>query len=136
MKFLAVLALSGVLFQAEPRVALLRVHGNHTLSDDEVLRLAEVVVGEPFTAGDAERVRDRLMKSGKFETVDVRIRYRSFSKNTDVALVLLVREKRSIANRFMAGPIFAWTDEFGVTMGARARDGRSRGRPRQRRVSF
>ena len=119
MKILAVLALSGALVQAEPRIAFLRVHGNHTIPDDEVLRLAGVALGEPFAAGDDGRVQDRLMKSGKFETVDVRIRYRSLTETAAVALVLLVREKRSIASRFMVGPIFDWTDEDGVTIGAR-----------------
>ena len=119
MKILAVLALSGALVQAEPRIAFLRVHGNHTIPDDEVLRLAGVALGEPFAAGDDGRVQDRLMKSGKFETVDVRIRYRSLTETADVALVLLVREKRSIASRFMVGPIFDWTDEYRLTIGAR-----------------
>ena len=62
MKLLTVLALSAALFQAEPRVALLRVHGNFAIPDDEVLRLAGVAIGEIFAAGDDARVRDRLMK--------------------------------------------------------------------------
>lgn len=119
MNFLAVLALAGALSQAEPRIALLRVHGNHTIADDEVLRLAGVAEGEPFAAGDDTRIRERLMKTGKFETVDVRIRFRGFDESGDVALVLLVREKTSVASRFMFAPIFDWTDEYGLTFGAR-----------------
>ena len=119
MKLLTALALAGALFQVDSRVVLVRVHGNHTLPDDEVLRLAGVSRGDPFEAGDEERIRERLLESKKFESAEVRVRYRSLSESGDVALVLLVRERRSVPSRFMVGPIFDLSDEYGVTLGAR-----------------
>ncbi len=103
----------------ESRIALVLVHGNHSIPDEEVTKIAGVAAGQAFAPEDREAIEARLLSSGKFESAEVRIRYRGLAESSDVALVLLVREKRSVSSRFLAAPIFDLTDEYGLTLGAR-----------------
>lgn len=123
MKFLALLALAGALHQDgsrdDSRIALVRVHGNHTVTDAAVLEIAGVSIGEFLVPDGNVAIEQRLIQSGKFETAEVRVRYRGLNETGDVALILLVREKPSVAGRFMVGPIFDWSDEYGLTLGGR-----------------
>lgn len=119
MKLVALLALVGALGQDSSHVTLVRVHGNHTMTDTEVLDIARIASGDAFARGDAAAIEERLLDSGKFETASVRVRYRGFDETGDVAIVLLVREKVSVASRFMVGPLLDWSDEYGVTIGGR-----------------
>lgn len=119
MRLLAYLALVGALVGEAPQIALVRVHGNHSITDAEVLEIAGVSQGDVFAPGEDRAIEQRLIQSGKFETVEVRIRHRSLDGSGDVALILLVEEKSSAASRFMVGPILDWSDEYGVTVGGR-----------------
>src|SRR5690606_20583765 len=94
-------AVEGVAAQAPqtgtvPVVREVRVHGNAAVPEDEVLRIAGVQVGAPLEPDAAAAIERRLKNSGRFETVQVRIRYRSLSDPTDVALVLVVHEKTGV----------------------------------------
>ena len=64
----------------------IRIHGNAFLTDEEVADFAGIA--RRRAAGRRRRRDDhqRLKDSGKFETVDVRKRYRSLESTTDVAL--------------------------------------------------
>lgn len=123
---------------AAPREVLaeVRVHGNHSTPDAEVLRLAGLSIGQPLEAGEIEAAAKRLRESGRFEDVEIRKRYRSLSGAGDVALILLVREHpvpdealqatpaplRPFRRLFASGmflPILAYTDGYGFTYGAR-----------------
>jgi hypothetical protein len=113
----------------------IRVHGNAFLTDDEVMKLAGVAVGQPFEAGMIDGVERRLKASGRFESIEVRKRYRSLTDLTDVALVLVVHERpgvRSSVNgkpvfrplgrvtdRLMFLPILGFADGYGFTYGGR-----------------
>jgi outer membrane translocation and assembly module TamA len=110
---------SGVAPAGDSRIALIRVHGNHSMADEEVTRIAGLSVGQTFSPREQADAETRLLKSGKFDSVEVRIRYRGLSESSDVALVLLVREKPEVSSRFLAGPLFDLTDEYGLTLGAR-----------------
>jgi hypothetical protein len=115
----------------------IRVHGNASLTDADVLKLAGVAVGDPL-AGDSEKaIEKRLKDSDRFETVEVRKRYRSLDDPTDVALVLVVHERpgvrsaegggativpgplRRITSRLMFFPILGYSDGYGFTYGGR-----------------
>jgi outer membrane translocation and assembly module TamA len=95
------------------------VHGNHSLPDEEVLKIAGIAAGQPFAPEDAKAIEARLLSSGKFASAEVRVRYRGVGESSDVALVLLVSEKPDLPSRFLVGPIFDLTDEYGLTLGAR-----------------
>lgn len=133
---------------AAETIAEVRVHGNHTTPDAEVLRLAGVTVGQPLAPGTVAEVEHRLRESGRFEAVEVRKRYRSLTRLDEVALVIVVREHplpedpesptpavlRPLKRLWASGmllPILDYTDGYGFTYGARVsfvhvlgRDGR------------
>jgi outer membrane protein assembly factor BamA len=119
---------------AQEIVREVRVHGNSTLTDDEVLKFAGVTVGSPLEPDAVAAITKRLKQSGKFETVEVRKRYRSLEDPTDVAIVLVVHETagvlagdgpaatapfRRLKNSIMFLPILNYTDGYGLTYGAR-----------------
>jgi hypothetical protein len=113
----------------------IRVHGNAAVPDAEVLRIAGVAVGASLDQAALDAIERRLKDSGRFETIEVRKRYRSITDPTDVALVLVVHEKtgvvatqagtverpvlRRITSRVMFLPILSYADGYGFTYGAR-----------------
>ncbi len=120
----------------EPQTLIheIRVHGNAFVTDAEVLAIAQVSVGTVIAPGDEEAIARRLKASGKFETVEVRRRFRSLTDPTDVALVLIVHERpgvrsttdnpasgplRSLRSHVMFLPIVDYADGYGLTYGAR-----------------
>jgi hypothetical protein len=127
--------------QADPQAAEVirevRVHGNAWLTDDEVLKLAGVTLGEQLAPAAEKAIEQRLKDSRRFETVEVRKRYRSLDDPTDVALVLVVHERpgvrstasggtgeappawRRLTSRLMFFPIVSYDDGYGLTYGGR-----------------
>ena len=110
----------------------LRVHGNHSIPDEEVLALAGVALGDVVDAGVVDAVIRRLEDSGRFESVEVRKRYRSLTATGRVALVVVVRERprasirnpvvRSLARlagQSMFLPILRYDEGYGASYGAR-----------------
>jgi outer membrane protein assembly factor BamA len=118
--------------QASPEtIAEIRVHGNATLSDEAVLKLAGVAVGSALDAAGTAAIEKRLRESGRFDEVQVRKRYRTLAMD-EIALVLLVHERpgitvageppsvlRRIRSRLMFFPIFHYDDGYGFTYGGR-----------------
>jgi outer membrane protein assembly factor BamA len=109
----------------------IRVHGNVTLSDADVVNLAGISVGSPLTADTADAVARRLKASGRFDDVDVRTRYRTLDMS-EAALVLVVHEKPGTApdgtpptmlgrlrRQTMFFPILRYDDGYGWTYGLR-----------------
>jgi hypothetical protein len=111
----------------------IRVHGNAWLRDDEVVRLAGVALGQPLSPEGLKEIEQRLHASHRFETIEVRKRYRSLDM-TDVALVLLVHERPGMTSetatepqppriwsrlktRLMFMPIVTFDDGYGFTYG-------------------
>jgi hypothetical protein len=113
----------------------IRVHGNAFLTDDEVMKLAGVSVGQPLEPATIDAVERRLKSSGRFESIDVRKRYRSLTDQTDVALVLVVHERPGVRSsaggapasrpfgrlrdQMMFLPIVSYDDGYGFTYGGR-----------------
>ena len=121
---------------APDTIGEIRVHGNAYLPDAEVIRLAGVALGGPAADADLEAARRRLKDSGRFESVDVRKRYRSLTDASDVAVVLVVHERagirdvddtpsavlnpvRRLRSRLMFLPIVTYADGYGFTYGGR-----------------
>jgi outer membrane protein assembly factor BamA len=113
------------------RIAEIRVHGNTRVADDDVLSVAGLKVGGSAAQIDLDDARRRLEKSGKFESVEVRKRYRSLDES-EVAVVLAVHERpegagsswtgplRRITSGRMFLPIVRYADGYGFTYGGRA----------------
>jgi hypothetical protein len=119
----------------DPVAREIRVHGNVAIPDDEVLRIAGVEIGMMLGSGPVQAAAQRLRDSGRFESVDVRVRLRSLTDPTDAALLLVVHEKpgvivtqsgdierpisKRILSRVMFLPILTYQDGYGFTYGAR-----------------
>ena len=121
---------------ARDRIGEIRVHGNAYLPDAEVIRLAGIELGASASDADLEAVKRRLNESGRFESVEVRRRYRSLTDPSDVAIVLVVHERagirdvddtpsavlnpvRRLRSRLMFLPIVTYADGYGFTYGGR-----------------
>lgn len=113
-------------------VAEVRVHGNHTTPDADILALIGDVVGQPATEALVAGVAARIEASGRFDGVDVRKRFRSIDDPNDILLMVVVDEKPGISEddltpgpmkRFTSSgmflPVLGYEDGYGFTYGAR-----------------
>ena len=114
---------------AAEKIAEVRVHGNATVSDDMVIKLAGITVGTILEPDGLAAIEKRLKDSGRFDEVQVRKRYRTLAMD-DIALVLVVHEKagtsptgepptamKRLRSRLMFFPIFWYDDGYGFTYG-------------------
>lgn len=120
-------------------VAEVRIHGNHTTPDVEVVKLTGITLGESVTAETLPLVTKRLRASGRFNDVDVLKRYRSLADASQVSLIVIVHEYPSIdpgipgaplppvpgpirrlLSQSMFLPIIGYSEGYGFTYGARA----------------
>ena len=131
MTVAALLFTAALTLQPTETITEIRVHGNATVSDDMVVELSGVTVGSPFEAATLAAVEKRLRDSGRFDTVEVRKRYRTLEMD-QVSLLVVVHEKpgisatgappsvgRRIRSHMMFLPIFNYDDGYGWTYGAR-----------------
>ena len=122
----------GAADRLEGRVVAVRVHGNHTTADAEVLAVAAIGPGDPVTPDVVQEVAARLERSGRFRSVDVRPRYASLSDPSAILLVILVEERVGVSlnvsepgpfRRLRAStmwlPVLRYEDGYGFTYGAR-----------------
>jgi outer membrane protein assembly factor BamA len=124
--------------QAGPEViAEVRIHGNHISTDDQIVALAGLTIGAPFTSTTLADIRRRLRDSGKFDDVDVLKRFASIEDPTKISVVIIVNEgpvrldlpdlpgepirvvKRRGLRNLMYMPIFEFEDGYAGTFGAR-----------------
>jgi hypothetical protein len=126
----------GEVAQAGESIAEIRVHGNAFLPDEEVVRLAGVAPGAAVGPETLAEIEQRLKRSGRFESVEVRKRLRSLTSTSEVVLVLVVHERpgvtesspeigpvarpwRRFTSRLMFLPILGYADGYGFTYGGR-----------------
>src|SRR5688572_23852846 len=114
-------------------VGEVRVHGNHTTPDADVLAIVGEIVGQPATDALIAEVTERLEKSGRFDDVEVRKRFRSIENPDDILLMVMVDEFPGIdefdlkppnpLQRFWTSgmflPILRYDDGYGFTYGVR-----------------
>jgi outer membrane protein assembly factor BamA len=113
-------------------VGEVRVHGNHTTPNADVLAIVGDVVGQPATDGLIAEVKTRLEKSGRFEGVEVRKRFRSIENPDDILLMVVVDEVPGISDLDLTPgpmkrlrssgmflPILHSDDGYGLTYGMR-----------------
>lgn len=79
--------------QDAPAIVEIRVHGNHSTPDAEVVALSGLAVGQSSAAANLAAARERLEASGRFESVSVRPLARSIDVPDDIMVMLLVEER-------------------------------------------
>jgi len=118
--------------QPAERIADVRVHGNHTTPDADVLAIAGLKVGEEATEAALDVASRKLRASGRFAEVEVRRRYLSISDPSQILVMIIVDERAGITDvdltpspvkRLRASgmwlPIVSYADGYGFTYGAR-----------------
>lgn len=104
---------------ASELVVEVRVHGNYSLSDEEVLQIAAVEVGDRVTTADRAAIAQRLLDSGRFATVEVLRRYRSLTPTDRVQLILSVQQKTSTGDKLLLMPELQYNENEKLSIGAR-----------------
>lgn len=98
----------------------IRLHGNHAVSDAEILGLAALGVGDRVTVEEVAAAEQRLRDSDRFELVRIDRRYRSLDPTDRVVLIITVREKTGIGGKFLFLPEILYNEDEGFSAGARA----------------
>ena len=113
-------------------VGEVRVHGNHTTPDADILGIVGDVVGKPATGALIAEIGIKLERSRRFDGVEVRKRFRSIDNPDDILLMIVVDEVPGIdpldltpgpmkkfwsSGMFM--PILHSEDGYGFTYGTR-----------------
>jgi outer membrane protein assembly factor BamA len=111
-------------------IAEIRVHGNHTTPEADVIGLSGLTVGAPAADDLLREAEDKLRASGRFEDVEVRKRYRSIENPAEILIIILVDEHAAVSpddltpspiKRFFASeqwlPILNYEDGYGLTYG-------------------
>jgi outer membrane protein assembly factor BamA len=117
---------------AQEVIGEVRVHGNHTTPDADVLSLAGLMVGTTITPTMLADAEKRLRDAGRFTDVEIRKRFRSISDPNDVLIIVLIDEVVGISEtdltpspmkRFRGAgmwlPVLDYADGYGFTYGAR-----------------
>jgi outer membrane protein assembly factor BamA len=113
-------------------IAEIRVHGNHSTPDAEILALSGLAVGQPATGEALAAARARVEASGRFADVDVRLLERSIDTPGDFLVMVLVEERpgvtpddlqpgwvtRTLSQRLIM-PVLRYEEGYGVTYGLR-----------------
>jgi outer membrane protein assembly factor BamA len=113
------------------------VHGNHIASDEDVIKLSGVSVGDPFAPTTISDITGKLKAAGQFNDVTVMKRHGSIDDPSRIVIVIVVNEgpvrievpdipteparvvKRRGPGNLMYMPILDAEDGYGLTYGAR-----------------
>jgi len=130
---IALASATSAIAQTSPGVVgEVRVHGNHTTPDADILGIIGDVVGKPATDQLIAEIESKLEKSGRFDGIEVRKRFRSIENPDDILLMIVVDEVPGIdpldltptpMKKFWSSgmflPILHSEDGYGFTYGAR-----------------
>ena len=118
---------------AQERINEIRIHGNHTTPDADVLALSGLTVGLDAAEARLRDAEEALRASRRFAAVQIVRRFRSLDDPTDILVVIQVDEHAAVrdddltpgwARRLRSAgmwlPILAHADNYGLTYGARA----------------
>jgi Omp85 superfamily domain/Surface antigen variable number repeat len=117
---------------AQETIAEIRVHGNHTTPDSDVISLSGLSTGAAASEAALRDAETRLRSSDRFDSVEVRRRFRSIDNASEILVVILVDERAAVsADDPMPGPlkrlgaasqwlpVLDYADGYGFTYGIR-----------------
>ena len=112
-------------------IAEIRVHGNHTTPDTDILTITGLATGVDASDTVLRAAERALRESGRFAGVEIRRRFRSIDNPTDILVVIVVDELAAVSEddltpgigkRMLASgmwlPILSHADGYGFTYGA------------------
>ncbi len=115
---------------AAPPIVEIRVHGNHSTPDADILALSGLAVGQPASDDVLEAARAKVEASGRFDEVTVRRLERSIDIPNDFMVLVEVRERagvspehltpgwaRRIADSRMFIPVLRYDEGYGASYG-------------------
>lgn len=97
----------------------IRFRGNYSIPDQDLLTASGVQIGAPLTPDTLADIKRRLLDYHGVGSVEILKRYRSMTNLEEVVLLVNITEHVGVSEKFMFLPVFTWTDEYGVTFGAR-----------------
>jgi len=117
---------------AQETIAEIRVHGNHTTPDADVIGLSGLKPGDPATDARLAEAEQALRKSNRFDDVELRKRFRSIDNPADILIMIVIDERAGVsADNLTPGfgarvrssmvwwPILNYADGYGFTYGIR-----------------
>lgn len=118
--------------QAPEKIIEIRVHGNHTTPDVDVLTLSGLTAGADASEAVLKEAERRLRATGRFEGVEMRRRYLSIDDPSRILVMIVVDEHPAVsASDLTPGvfkklraaqmwlPVLKHDDGYGFTYGAR-----------------
>jgi outer membrane protein assembly factor BamA len=129
---IALLLAVSLVAQAGERIAEIRVHGNHTTPDADIVAMSGLAVGQPFGDTTAAASEQRLRATDRFADVAVQRRFLSIADPSRILVMIVVDERAAVTEDDLtpgpirrvraAGmwmPILSYADGYGLTYGAR-----------------
>jgi hypothetical protein len=129
---IALLLALSLVAQAGERITEIRVHGNHTTPDADIIAMSGLVVGQPFVDTTAAESESRLRATDRFAGVAVQRRFLSIADPSQILVMIVVDERAAVTEGDLtpgpmrrvraAGmwmPILSYADGYGFTYGAR-----------------
>jgi outer membrane protein assembly factor BamA len=117
---------------AQETIAEIRVHGNHTTPDADVIGLSGLKTGDAASEARLAEALDTLRKSNRFDEVEVRKRFRSIDDPSDILVVIVIDERAGVSaddltpgfgdrvrSAMMWWPIIEYDEGYGWTYGIR-----------------
>jgi hypothetical protein len=117
---------------AQETIAEIRVHGNHTTPDADVIGLSGLKAGDAANEARLAEAEQALRKSNRFEDIEVRKRFRSIENPSDILVIIVIDERAGVSDDDLTPgfgarvrsailwlPIFNYADGYGLTYGIR-----------------
>jgi outer membrane protein assembly factor BamA len=118
---------------AQETIAEIRVHGNHTTPDADVIGLSGLKPGDAASEARLAEAEQALRTSHRFDDVEVRKRFRSIDDPSDILVMIVVDERAGVStddltpgfgdrlrSSVMWLPILNYAEGYGLTYGIRA----------------
>jgi outer membrane protein assembly factor BamA len=118
--------------QTPERITEIRIHGNHTTPDADILTLSGLSTGIEADEAALRAAERKLRDTGRFEGVELRRRYLSIADPSQILVMIVVDEHpavsatdltpgamKKLGSASMWLPILHHKDGYGLTYGAR-----------------
>jgi outer membrane protein assembly factor BamA len=118
---------------AQETIAEIRVHGNHTTPDADIIGLSGLKPGDAATDSRLAEAEQALRKSNRFDAVELRKRFRSLDNPADILVMIVIDERDGVSaddltpglgaralSSMLWWPILNYADGYGFTYGIRA----------------